>query len=368
MRPGGPPGRAQRRGSAGEEPAARPRVPAARRDGGGGRRPGAGRRRRVGRPACDPRSGGRCPPRCPTNSASFTTCGRPPGRPACSEGVEEEGASRPRGGGAGRPRGGGDPRVRLGRAEGPGGRWPAAAGGGGVEAPRPVGGGRREPGAGRGSGGAPERTHLRGTTRRAREATGGAFGPLRPAFGRVHRAARVLGRGGVGGSAVRNRWGGRLGARWRHRELVGERGGAVDHSVTVGRSYGSGRFHCDHTAGLPRPNARPGAGVRPPPVPRAAGDRAEGASRKGASPALVLGGSARRGAGLGTRAGAGSAAAPAEADREEWERVRAELEERRQRRVERRRFRRDPERDLKDRESRLHQSRLPAGAQHLQGL
>jgi hypothetical protein len=40
--------------------------------------------------------------------------------------------------------------------------------------------------------------------------------------------------------------------------------------------------------------------------------------------------------------------------------VRAELEERRQRRVERRQFRRDPEGYLKDLENKLTQSRLPA--------
>jgi hypothetical protein len=48
------------------------------------------------------------------------------------------------------------------------------------------------------------------------------------------------------------------------------------------------------------------------------------------------------------------------ADRAEWKRVRAELEERRQWWVERRRFRRDPEGDLKELVFQLIQSRLPA--------
>jgi hypothetical protein len=65
-------------------------------------------------------------------------------------------------------------------------------------------------------------------------------------------------------------------------------------------------------------------------------------------------------AGLGTRTGAGTVADLAGADREEWKRVRAELEERRQRRVERRRLRRDPEGYLKELENQLTQSRLPA--------
>jgi hypothetical protein len=45
---------------------------------------------------------------------------------------------------------------------------------------------------------------------------------------------------------------------------------------------------------------------------------------------------------------------------EAWKQLRAELEQRRQRRVERRRFRRDPDSYLKDLENRLNQSRLPA--------
>jgi len=141
----------------------------------------------------------------------------------------------------------------------------------------------------------------------------------------------------------------------RHRAAAGELAGGVDHFVKVTRSYWPGLFACYDVAGLPRTNND---------LERAFGShryherRATG--RKGASPALVLRGSARLVAGLGTRAGAGSAADLAGADREEWRRLRAELEERRQRRVDRRRFRRDPEGYLKALEKRLIQSRLPA--------
>ena len=81
--------------------------------------------------------------------------------------------------------------------------------------------------------------------------------------------------------------------------------------------------------------------------------------RKGASPALVLRGSARLVAGLATRRREVTAADLAAADPTEWKRLRAELEERRQRRVDRRRYRRDPEAYLKSLENDLHQSRLP---------
>ena len=141
----------------------------------------------------------------------------------------------------------------------------------------------------------------------------------------------------------------------RQREAVGDLGSAVDHFVKVSRSYWGGLFACYDTADLPRTNND---------LERAFGShryherRATG--RKGASPALVLRGSARLVAGLGTRAGAGTVADLAGADRAEWRRVRAELDERRQRRVERRRFRRDPEGYLNDLENQLIQSRLPA--------
>ena len=195
---------------------------------------------------------------------------------------------------------------------------------------------------------------LRVTIRRALEAAGGAFAPIILAFGWVHRAAHVLGQDG-GGAAVRNQLAGLLGAMRRHRESVGELGGAVDHFLKVTRSYWPGLFACYDTPDLPRTNND---------LEQAFGShryherRATG--RKGASPALVLRGSARLVAGLGTRAGAGTAADLAGADREEWQRLRAELEERRQRRVERRRFRRYPEAYLKELENPLIQSRLPA--------
>jgi len=197
--------------------------------------------------------------------------------------------------------------------------------------------------------------HLRVTIRRALEAAGGAFAPILLAFGWVHRAAHLLGQTDRGGAEVRDQMAGLLGAMRRHRESVGGLGGAVDHFVKVSRSYWPGLFACYDTPGLPRTNND---------LEQAFGShryherRATG--RKGASPALVLRGSARLVAGLGTRAGAGTAADLAGADREEWQRVRAELEERRQRRVERRRFRRDPEGYLKDLENQLNQSRLPA--------
>ena len=198
-------------------------------------------------------------------------------------------------------------------------------------------------------------TQLRGTIDRALEAAGEAFAPVTLAFGWVHQAAHLLGLEDTPGSVIRGKLGGLLGAMRTHRDAVGDLGPAVDHFVKVSRSYWAGLFACYDTPDLPRTNND---------LEQAFGShryherRATG--RKGASPALVLRGSARLVAGLGTRRGAGSAADLAGADREAWERLRAELEERRQRRVERRQFRRDPDGYLKALENQLIQPRLPA--------
>ena len=117
----------------------------------------------------------------------------------------------------------------------------------------------------------------------------------------------------------------------------------MDHFLKVSRSYWPGLFACYGTPELPRTNND---------LEQAFGShryherRATG--RKGASPGLVLRGAARLVAGLATRAGAGTVADLAAADGERWQQLRAEMELRRQRRVERRRFRRDPDGYLKD--------------------
>jgi hypothetical protein len=187
--------------------------------------------------------------------------------------------------------------------------------------------------------------------RRALEAAGGVFAPLvLLVFRWVHRVAHIQGQEGLGAAAVRKQ----LGGMRRQRETVGDLGPAVDHFLKVSRSYWPGLFSCYDTADLPRTNND---------LEQAFGSyryherRATG--RKGASSALVVRGSARLIAGLATRTREVTAADLAGADPIEWKRLRAELEERRQRRVDRRRFRRDPEAYLRCLENELHQSRLP---------
>lgn len=198
-------------------------------------------------------------------------------------------------------------------------------------------------------------TRLGAMVRDALRSAGGAFAPLYLAFGWVHRAAHVLGQVELRGAAVRNQLSGLLGAMTRHRGSVGALSSAVDHFVKVSRSYWPGLFGCYDTPGVPRTNND---------LERAFGShryherRATG--RKGASPALVLRGAAKLVAGLATRHREVTAADLAGANRVAWQQLRSELETRRERRVERRRFRRDPDGYLKALENKLIQSRLPA--------
>jgi hypothetical protein len=196
---------------------------------------------------------------------------------------------------------------------------------------------------------------LKATVDQALEAAGATFALLSLAFGWVHRAAHLLGQVGRTGAAVRAQLSGLLGAMRRHRAAAGALGGAVDHFLKVSRSYWTGLFACYDTPDLPRTNND---------LEQAFGShryherRATG--RKGASPGLVLRGSARLVAGLATRTREVTAGDLAAADRAKWKHLRAELEQRRQRRVERRRFRRDPDSYLKALENKLNQSRLPS--------
>jgi hypothetical protein len=139
----------------------------------------------------------------------------------------------------------------------------------------------------------------------------------------------------------------------RHRASAGTAARAVDHFRKVSRSYRPGLFACYDAPHLPRTNNG---------LEQALGShryherRATG--RKGASPALVLRGEAKLLAGLTTRRREVTAADLAGADRAAWRRRRAELDERRQRRADRGRFRRHPAAYLEALENQLIQSRL----------
>ena len=187
------------------------------------------------------------------------------------------------------------------------------------------------------------------------QATSKLWPPIYLAFAWVHQAAHFLGLENTAGSVIRGKLGGLLGAMRRHRDRAGKLQGAVDHFLKVSRSYWPGLFACYDVPDLPRTNndLEQMFGSH-----RYHERRATG--RKKGSPGLVVRGSARLIAGLATRTREVTTADLAAADREKWKQLRAELENRRQRRVERRRFRRNPEEYLKALENKLIQSGLPA--------
>ena len=153
---------------------------------------------------------------------------------------------------------------------------------------------------------------------------------------------------------VRRRLAGLIGAMVRHQERAGEHAGAVAHFLKVTRSYWPGLFHCYDWPDLPRTNND---------LEQFFGSyryherRATG--RKVASPSLVLRGSVRLLAATATRNRLYSARDLAGSDRQRWASIRKQLDTRRERRTERRRFRRSPDEYLHRFEQLLLQSALP---------
>jgi hypothetical protein len=198
-------------------------------------------------------------------------------------------------------------------------------------------------------------TRLKGLIDRGLADTAALWPAVRAAFAWVHKAAHLLGAEDAPAESVRTRLAGLLGAMKRHRGKAGRLGGAVDHFLKVSRSYWPGLFKCYDGADVPRTNNG---------LEQAFGShryherRASG--RKGASPALVLRGSARLLARLANKQREVTAADLATADRTRWRELRAGLEQRRQRRVERSRFRKNPDAYLRDLEAKLIQARLPS--------
>jgi len=172
----------------------------------------------------------------------------------------------------------------------------------------------------------------------------------------VHRAAGILkNHEALAGCAVAGRYQTLIHDASGQAADAGKLKPAVEHFVRVTESYQPGLFHCYDVADLPRTNN--------------ALEQLFGSTRhherrctgrKLASPSLVLRGSVRLVAGLGTRARTyrGDELAPPEI--ESWRTVRAQLEHRRQTRVLRRRFRGNPVAYLQELEDRLVKPALPA--------
>lgn len=178
---------------------------------------------------------------------------------------------------------------------------------------------------------------------------------MRTGFGFVHRAARVLDNPREHrGAAVRRRY--RVLRRDMRRQTknAGQLKTAITHFLKVTESYWPGLFHCYDVPDLPRTNND---------LEQLFGStrhherRCTG--RKAASPSLVLRGSVRIVAGLGTRSRGFQGRDLAPANLETWQTLRAGLEKRRHTRALRQRFRRNPEAYLQQLEALLLKRTLP---------
>lgn len=169
----------------------------------------------------------------------------------------------------------------------------------------------------------------------------------------MFRTAHILADECAPGALVRDRLGGLLGALAG--TVCGPLAAAKAHFLKVTASYGPGLFWCYDVPGLPRTNnglEQFFGSIRY--------QHRRATGRKHAGPGLVVRGAARLVAAAATRLREVTAADLAEADPAAWAALRAELDQRRERRAEHRRFRQDPDGYLRHLEDRFHQSGLPA--------
>jgi len=199
---------------------------------------------------------------------------------------------------------------------------------------------------------------LKGIVDRGIEQTGELWPDVRAGFDLVRRAAHELANErGLRGAGVRRRYRGVL-DEIRQAAARATPGGVLraglEHFLKVTASYEPGLFHCYDVPNLPRTNndLEQMFGATRHHERRCTG-------RKAASPSLVLRGAVRVVAGLGTRGQCVAAKDLVPADPQAWREVRAGLERRRQARVLRCRFRRNPQAYLGQLEAALLKPALP---------
>jgi len=180
--------------------------------------------------------------------------------------------------------------------------------------------------------------------------------PVQRDFTWVHQAAAILDNPTeLSAQAVRRQYRAHLQKMRRQNSRAGTPWPAQRHFLKVTASYFPGLFHCYEVPDLPRTNN--------------ALEQLFGSTRhherrctgrKAASPGLVLRGSVRIVAGLGSRLRSYSAQELAPLSLPHWRELRAGLEHRRQARTLRRRFRKNPRIYLRQLEAILLRSTLPA--------
>ncbi len=139
-----------------------------------------------------------------------------------------------------------------------------------------------------------------------------------------------------------------------HREQLGSLADSMNHLLKITRSYWSGLFHCYRVENLPKTNND---------LEQVFGSfrhhtrRTTGRKKAGAS--LLIRGSSRSPAAIVTQIKTFTATDLATVDLISWQEQRSSLELLRQKRLQQRRFRRDPENYLLKLETQLIQSILP---------
>jgi len=187
-------------------------------------------------------------------------------------------------------------------------------------------------------------------------ATGPLWKPVYQAYRWVYGVAQILANpDGVSAVAVRRKLRALLGAMTRWQSLAGDLQPAIEHFLTVTRSYWPGLFHCYDVPDLPRTNndlehlfGRY----------RHLERRITG--RKVTSSTLVLRGTARLVAAVVTQHRTFHAHELAPHDLVSWQSLRNQLEDRCRQRRRQLRFRRDPNAYLAHLEDRLLKLTLPA--------
>jgi len=194
--------------------------------------------------------------------------------------------------------------------------------------------------------------------RRGLEETADLFPPVRSAFRWVNRVARILkNEEGSPARKVRRRLVQLLAEMRREAKATDEPSveAGLGHFLKVTKSYWAGLFHCYESPDLPRTNndLEQTFGSH-----RYHERRASG--RRQASPGLVVMGSARLISGLATRLRPEEGLALRSGYVEGWQKLRADLEQRRESRRKQRRFRHDPDAYLRALEQRCLKLNLPA--------
>lgn len=196
---------------------------------------------------------------------------------------------------------------------------------------------------------------LRRLVERGLERTAALWPDVRRAYRWVHAAAHILANHAQrSAEQVEDAYTHLLEAWAARREQAGSLAPAVDRFLKVTASYRPGLFHCYRVPDLPRTdNALEqffGAHRR---------HERRATGRKVASPTLVLRGAVRITAAALTRLGPITLDDLAAVDRDRWHEIRRRLERRRQARVLRFRFRRNPQAFLANLERRAIKPPLP---------